>query len=152
MLLSNASKYKIRITPRVHRPAFIMIMGLVLISSIWFWPPATFPFQRPVQSVLTLLLIVQISLQMKHRARAVMEVTLFEDGRWVFHSANALPHVPIEEPLRLTSSSKANSALLWLHIRYAKYPKWFWIFSDEVSDEDYRKLCLAIRYCQQMRV
>lgn len=155
MLLSNALKYNLQITPHYFRPALSIIMGLIAISSLWFWPSETFPFQFTAQVVLTFLLLIHTYQQFQQRLCIPVNATLFEDGRWVFHESAGLEkhiHVPLNEPLRLTQKSRVTSRVLWLNIRHAKHPRWFWVFRDEVSDEDYRRLCLAIRFCQQERV
>ncbi|MCY7296612.1 protein YgfX [Alteromonas sp. a30] len=166
MLLSRALKYNVRIKPRLYRFTFVSLMELIFLGSVWTWQFNWFTGQEWIQLLLTLCVLLHWFQSYRHQLHHAVSVTLSEDGRWVFApqtklASSAIKHghkhshysgLPRGEPLRLSRYSKATSWLLWIHIKYNKKQHWFWVFRDEVSDHDYRRLCLAIRYCQHHNV
>ena len=152
MLLSRALKYRICVVPRWQRSAWIFSITLMLMVSIWLWQTDWMVQQRLLQTLLSLVVLIQGGHVWRVQRTASICATVYEDGRWIFEprlpSSSPPQALPIGEPIRLTRASKITSWVLCLHFRYAKSSRWYWVFRDELSDADYRRICLAIRYCQ----
>lgn len=51
----------------------------------------------------------------------------------------------------LGANSKMTSWLLWVHLqpKLVGKPRWQWVFRDQVSEQDYRRLCRCILCVRQ---
>ncbi|UAA40067.1 hypothetical protein KIH87_06870 [Paraneptunicella aestuarii] len=155
MSFSIESKYRIQVTPARFRAYSIVTIGAVFISSVWLWQPDWLPMQLYMQLLLTLLLLIHTYQLLRKRWRTGFVLSLMPDGR--MQSLCELDNTGSDKQFALllnpgiqwqiSSRSRAIPWCLWLHLTNMQQQKlWVCLYSDELSDADYRRLCLAIRY------
>ena len=156
MLYLPESKYRITVTPARYRAIYILFFGAVLITSVWLWQPNWLPYQFVIQLMLSGLLLIYLRQQLTRRLQQPFIVSLSPDGQFRAlsdgfsddHSEHGWQNPGIQ--WQLSSQSRATDFMLWLHLtNFQQQRQWVCIFRDEVSDEDYRRLCLAIKYQQK---
>lgn len=149
MLLSSALKYRVQVTPHRYRLQFVLLLELLLVISVWLWDPNWFPHQIWVQIALTMLLLIHGWQSIINRLQAPVVFSMYQDGRWLYLSDSPDGNRAIQ--WQMSQHSRFTDWLVWIHLKGLGRSHWFWIFRDEVGDEEYRRICLAVKYCQQNR-
>ena len=149
MLLLNALKYRVQVTPRLYRISLVLILELLFILSVWLWEPNWFPYQIWFQIGLTGLLLIHGWQSWNNRVQKSIVFSVYQDGRWLYLSDSPDGDQAIH--WQMSKQSRFTDWLIWIHLTGLGKSHWFWIFRDEVSDEDYRRICLAVKYSQQNR-
>lgn len=122
-------------------PAFVVAGYSLLLFSVYSWPQGIFPWQGLVQGLLVIVLIAYgITTWPK---QTPLQVSLSGNGAWLDGHGQ----------WQLHKASRMTSWLLWIKLLATAEnsggpSRDIWVFRDAVTDDDYRRLCLAIRYQQ----
>ncbi|MFQ3235425.1 MAG: hypothetical protein ACI9C4_000983 [Paraglaciecola sp.] len=144
-----ASKYRIEFTPsRIQYWSFVALV-LVLMLSIYMWQHDIMPYQGAFQIACIGLLggyawrCWQRRASQPQRFAAVVSYL----GEWTYLDQRSMAN------WSLSPHSKITSLVLWVHLKpkLAGTPCWQWVFRDQVSEQDYRRLCRCIVCAAQTR-
>jgi hypothetical protein len=143
------SKYRIEFAPsRIQYWSFVAGV-LVFMLSIYLWQQDIMPYQGLVQIMCIVLLggyawrFWRQSASQPQRFAAVVSY----QGEWTYLDQRSQPN------WQLSPDSKITSLVLWIHLqpKLAGKPCWQWVFRDQVSEQDYRRLCRCIVCAAQTR-
>ncbi|MFT6952292.1 MAG: hypothetical protein ACJAUL_003454 [Paraglaciecola sp.] len=117
--------------------------------SIYLWQQDIMPYQPLFQIVCIALLggyawhFWRQNVSQPQRFAAVVSY----QGEWTY-----LDQRPRSNWL-LSPDSKITSLVLWIHLqpKLVGEPCWQWVFRDQVSEQDYRRLCRCIVCAAQTR-
>ncbi|MDU0354379.1 protein YgfX [Paraglaciecola aquimarina] len=138
------SKYRVVFKrSRIELAIGCIIAGLFVLS-FWCWKAQILPFQWLIQSVLSILVCVHFFKWLKQQqAQKVSPVIFTVDGQWT-----ELEH----DSWLITQQSRISRFVLFINLSSvlnAAHSKWFVVYHDQVSEQEYRRLCRAIIFQQQ---
>lgn len=125
-----------------------VITYLVLVMSVLYWQPSFMQNQILVQAlmicIITFLICRAISRGFSHKLAPVI---FSQRGEWMeIHEDQQISWL-------ITNSSRVSSSFLFIHLVSAvnaSRSKWCLIYKDQVTERDFRRLCLAVIYQQQI--
>jgi hypothetical protein len=133
---------------------------LILYLSVWAWQPEVLPFQWAIQSLFSLLLIYFGYVKfVEYKKRISSPITFTEQGQWLELIAVTGLGVSNEcgeeaqTSWLISHKSRITSLFLFVHVISALNPnrsKWITIYKDQVSEQNYRRLCRAVIFQQQL--
>jgi hypothetical protein len=140
-------KYRIEFTPSRKRYIYLLVLYGLLVLSLFSWQQDTFVYQLWVQvfSALVLMLLALRAFGEAHRDNRLFVVVITEQGEWLY-----VEHAE-QSSWQISERSRISSEVLWLHIEpkiAGSKARWLWVFNDQVSEQDYRRLCRCILYQQ----
>jgi hypothetical protein len=136
------SKYRIEFAPsRIQDWSFVALV-LVLMLSVYLWQQDIMPYQGIFQMLCIVLLGCYAWYswrQSASKAQRFAAVVSYQ-GEWTYLDQRSVPN------WILSPDSKITGLVLWIHLqpRLAGKPCWKWVFRDQVSEQDYRRLCRCI--------
>lgn len=138
------SKYRIDIQPSRFKVGLYGVFWAVLLISIFSWQAEVLFYQLPLQILLAAILtILAIRYYIHSKNEQAKSITLSELSEWEYHSSSDMA------AWRISAKSRVTPYLIWIHLRSASHPmhaKWEVIFKDQVSDDNYRRLCRAVYF------
>jgi hypothetical protein len=127
---------------------FLLGIFALLILSLFTWQQNTFTYQLWIQlsmALLVMLLAIRAIADTRRQNRMFVAV-VSEQGEWVQIDKHH------QSSWQVTDKSRVTSQVLWIHLLPKVgdgKPQWLWVFNDQVSEQDYRRLCRCIIYLQQ---
>ena len=127
---------------------FQLLAYAVLVLSVLNWQSEMIQYQLLFQAlvlfIITFFIFKAVLLsccQMQH------PVIFSEDGEWL--------ETNIDDQIdwRITDKSRVSSLLIFVNLISsvnARHSKWYLVFKDQVTEQDFRRLCRAVIYQQQI--
>jgi hypothetical protein len=139
------SKYRIEIKPSKYQGYFILSFYALCAVSVILWQPSGPPWQWLLQASLIIVLVVGAYyawMQFRHNMKLRI-VMLSDVGEWLYLDDENQAYWQMTHHCRITS------LLLWVNLlpklaSSGRADCWLWIFRDQVSEQDYRRLCRII--------
>lgn len=142
------SKFRLEFAPSRLAVLFQVITYLILLMSVFFWQSNIFPYQLLLQATLACIIVhLGITKTLAEMMRVQSPVICSIDGQWLEMTRGA------QVGWKITSRSRISSLLLFIHLVSpinAKHQKWCLIFRDQLSERDFRRLCRAVIFQQQV--
>ncbi|MGS2721905.1 protein YgfX [Paraglaciecola aestuariivivens] len=142
------SKYRVDLQPSRLLIVFQSIFYLILLLSIFSWHKQAIPGQFLLQLVLVLIisffLLKKFYLEYKQGSKSIV---FSQQGDWLESSEGQ------QISYWITSKSRVTSLVLFVHVESAldkKLNKWLLVFRDQLPERDFRRMCRAIFYQQQL--
>jgi len=140
-------KYRIEFSPSRKRYIYLLVLYALLLLSLFSWQQGIFAYQLWVQvfSALLLMLLGVRALGESRRDNQLFAAVITEPGEWVY-----VDHAQ-QSSWQLSGRSRIGFGVLWLHLEpkiAGRKAHWLWVFNDQVSVQDYRRLCRCILYQQ----
>jgi endonuclease/exonuclease/phosphatase (EEP) superfamily protein YafD len=126
----------------------VTLWALVLLS-VFHWQADIFYYQQFLQVIIAVIILLLAYKTISGMAKAKPVVITFNQQGQLNYLVGET-----SEQWQLTDKSRLTDWLLWLQLVSALDPRqrhWLLIFKDQVSAQDYRRLCRAILYQQQTR-
>lgn len=141
------SKYRVEFTSSVLAKVTLCTLYGLLLVSVCLWQPNTFTGQLVLQVILCLVLAgVFYRHFTQYCQRKIPPVTFDQQGLWTELEQGQ------GSSWRLTSQSRLSGLLIFIHLvsaLNAKRSKRLLLFKDQMTEQDYRRLCRAVIYQQQ---
>ena len=140
-------KSRIEFAPSRKRYIYLLVLYALMVLSLFSWQQDTFVYQLWIQvfGALVLMLLAFRALGESRRDNRLFVVIITEQGEWLYVDRSE------QSSWQLTRHSRISSQVLWLHLEpkiAGSKPRWLWVFNDQVSEQDYRRLCRCILYQQ----
>ena len=121
-----------------------------LMGSVWIWQANVFDWQWVWQGAISILLLIYFYKHFRGYLDAQLPVVTFtEQGQWSEMDVQHQGHV---SNWLLNKQSKITGYVLFLHLVSALNPrrsKWMFLYKDQVSEQDYRRICRAVIFQHQ---
>ena len=119
----------------------------VLVSSVLNWQIEIFQFQHLLQALVLCCVsffILRVVYDCCCQTHAL--VIFSSHGEWLESNINE------QTDWKMTDKSRVTSLLLFIHLissAEGRLSKWSLIYRDQVTEQDFRRLCCAVIYQQQ---
>lgn len=154
------SKYRVELKKSRIEKVLLYITFLILSLSVWTWQPEVLPFQWAIQSLFSVLLIYfGYAKFVDNKKHISPSITFTEQGQWLEligrTELGGLKECGEEAQTSwlISHKSRITSLFLFVHVISALNPnrsKWVTIYKDQVSEHNYRRLCRAVIFQQQL--
>lgn len=127
----------------------VVTLWALVLFSVFHWQADIFPYQQFLQVIIAVIILLLAYKTISGMAKAKPVVITFNQQGQLDYLLGET-----SDQWQLTDKSRLTDWLLWLHLVSAIDPRqrhWLLIFKDQVSAQDYRRLCRAILYQQQTR-
>jgi hypothetical protein len=139
------SKYRIEIKPSKYHGYFILVFYAFCAGSVGLWQPRENLWQLLLQALLVIALMggIYYNWRQYYRNNILRIVMLSDTGEWLYLDDDNQSY------WQMTRQCRISNLLLWINLS----PKltspsvsgcWLWIFRDQVTEQDYRRLCRII--------
>jgi uncharacterized membrane protein YeiB len=141
------SKYRIEFKASRQRYYFLVAFYCLLLISVFSWQANIVVYQVWIQLFSAILVVMAAVVAFKNtdKYNQAFVALVSQQGDWTYLSQQN------NTSWQLSQRSRLTSWILWIHIS-AKIgvgqSRWHWIFKDQVSERDYRRLCRCILYQQ----
>lgn len=119
-----------------------------VVWSVFQWQPAVLPLQSALQIGLSAVMffsLIWLVIQFNRHATSRIMV-LCESGQC------ELTHMQKYSQWIIASESRCSAWLLWLKLQSVSDPSdcfWLWLFRDQVTDDDFRRISRVVHRSQQ---
>ena len=141
------SKYKIEFKQSRLLVVFQLLSYVVLVMSILNWQFDVYEYQVLLQLLIIFIISFLVFRTVFYsKGQAKTSAIISHSGEWLE------THVDGQIGWKITDRSRVSSLLLFIHLISpvnARHSKWYLIYKDEVTDQDFRRICRAILYQQQ---
>jgi hypothetical protein len=128
--------------------AFQLLAYATLVWSISNWQSESIQYQLLLQVFVLFITTVFILRAVSYSWRKLYASVIFSEyGEWLETSIDG------QVSWRITDKSRVSSLLLFIHLISpvnAGHSKWYLICKDQVTERDFRRLCRAVIYQQQV--
>ena len=141
------SKYRVEFRPSRLLLIFQLLTYVVLVLSVLNWQSEIIKYQIFLQILVVFtvtVLVFRSILNSRHHAQ--LSVILSLRGEWLETNKDK------QTSWIITDKSRTSSILLFIHLISpinTLNSKWCLIYKDQVSEQDFRRLCRAVIYQQQ---
>lgn len=152
------------------RNRFTLFLFMLPFSTIWLWEDWFVSPDAGIQTLVQMGLSVLMLLLCWQRIRSpaihgLLVLSLSDTGQCLVlgfePESSTVPtshrSAPFSQemlafmahPWQITERSRLLPGMLWLHFKSGNRVYSTWLFKDEVSERDFRRLCRVVRYCHQ---
>ena len=141
------SKYRIEFKASRQRYYYLVAFYSLLFVSVFSWQADIIIYQVWLQLFSATLVVMAAVVAIKHtdKSNRAFVALVSQQGDWTYLSQQD------NTSWKLSQRSRLTSWILWIHISEkigVGESRWHWIFRDQVSEQDYRRLCRCILYQQ----
>lgn len=142
------SKYRIEFKPSRLQVFFQLLAYAILVLSVLIWQSESIQYQYLLQASVLLLTTFFVIRTILDNWQKIQEPVIFsEHGEWL--ETDIIGQVS----WKITDKSRVSSLLLFIHLISpvnARRCKWCLIYRDQLTEQDFRRLCRAVIYQQQV--
>ena len=141
------SKYRIEFKASRQRYYYLVAFYCLLFVSIFSWQPNIILYQFWIQLFFAILVLSGAVFAVQHNGKynQAFVAVVSQQGDWTYLSQQD------DTSWQFTQRSRLTSWVLWINLSSkigVGKSRWHWIFRDQVSEQDYRRLCRCILYQQ----
>jgi hypothetical protein len=141
------SKYRIEFKASRQRYYYLVAFYCLLFVSIFSWQANIILYQFWIQSSIAILVVAWAVFAVLHKGKynQAFVALVSQRGDWTYLSQQD------DTSWQFSQRSRLTSWVLWIHISSkirVGQSRWHWVFRDQVSEQDYRRLCRCILYQQ----
>lgn len=141
------SKYRVEFKSSRQRYYYIVAFYCLLFVSIFSWQADVIIYQFWLQLFFAILVLTGAAMALHNKGKYTQAFVALvtQQGDWTYLSQQD------DTSWQFTQRSRLTPWILWIHISSkigGSESRWHWIFRDQVSEQDYRRLCRCILYQQ----
>ena len=125
-----------------------LLSGALLILTVVYWQSEIFKFEFLLRSLIVCVIFIYFSKALLVNYHMTHNTVVFsERGEWIETSNNE------QISWKITDKSRVSILLIFIHLVSPvnnRNSKWCLVFKDQVNQRDYRRLCRATIYQQQV--
>ncbi|MGO4894177.1 protein YgfX [Flavobacterium sp. W21_SRS_FM6] len=143
------SKYRIELAPSQYKFFVLLLFWGLVLASICHWQSNIMPYQPVIQFLFAgIILWFAFTSLLACKKTLPRLIALSVQGEW--------DDLEQDNPSqwRMSGKSRVTPWLLWVHLISpidAKTAQWVFVYKDQVSEADYRRLCRVILLLQQKK-
>ena len=141
------SKYRVEFKQSRLRLFLQLLSGMVLVFSVFNWQSEIIPYQLLLQvfvaSIISFFVFKALLLKLTHKQASVI---FSKHGQWLESNAQG------QVAWKISDKSRVSTLVLFIHLicsNNSRQSKWCLVYSDQVTERDFRRLCRAVIYQQQ---
>lgn len=144
------SKYRILLSQSRYKVAVVIATHCFFVWSVFQWQAAVLQFQGVLQIVSSTVILCSLLWHLNHSESGVYGhvLVLCESARCEFEFRHKI------NQWEISADSRSSTWLIWLKFRSVTEPSecfWLWVFRDQVTDDDFRRISRVVLRSQQQR-
>jgi hypothetical protein len=141
------SKFRIEFKSSRLQVFFQLLAYAILVLSVLIWQSESIQYQYLLQASVLLLTTFFVIRSILYNWQEIQEPVILSDhGEWLETDITG------QVSWKITDKSRVSSLLLFIHLISpvnARRFKWCLIYRDQLTEQDFRRLCRAVIYQQQ---
>ena len=142
------SKYRVEFKKSRLLVIYQLLSCAFLVFTVLNWQPEIFKYEFLLQVLIAFITSIYFFKMLLLEGYKTRYPIVFSDrGEWIETNLDG------QVSWKITGESRVSSFLIFVHlssvINYCN-SKWCLVYKDQVNEQDYRRLCRAIIYQQQM--
>lgn len=140
------SKYRLEFKPSRLLPIFQLVTYAVLVLSVVSWQSDIIQYQTLLQILVVVIITFFLFRAILHSRQKQVPVLFSQSGEWLETNIDG------QVGWKITNKSRVSSFLLFIHLispLNSRHSKWCVIYKDQVTEQNFRRLCRAVLYQQQ---